>query len=235
MTESPQFKFDPKSQRYKYVTGDKAGQFVAQSVVSPHLLEQYIDSRKESLVKLTKSLLNKDIGVGSWESAIAKELKEAHIVAYSLGKGGYKRLNSRDYGLIGSKVKGEYQYLRGFSEDILSGNLSEAQILNRLQMYVDSLHSTYEKSRFESHKSNGFTWEKRNLDAVADHCDDCLTEANKGWRPLGTLRQIGDSQCLTKCRCVFSYLQGSVKPTDRLTGFNTQLVKGLNIKSLSIT
>lgn len=216
MSESPTFSWDSKTQQYRYTSGDKNGQFVAQSVVSPYLLEKYIDARKESLVRVTKTLLKKDIGVGTWESAIAKELKEAHLVSYSLGKGGYKKLSSRDYGLIGSKLKGEYQYLRGFSEDILAGNLSEAQILNRLQMYVDSLHATYEKSRAESHRVAGFTWERWNR-IPGDSCDGCITQGSRGWVPLGTLPEISSQECRIRCRCFKSWMKGSTRPQDRLT------------------
>jgi hypothetical protein len=39
----------------------------------------------------------------------------------------------------------------------------------------------------------------------ADHCDDCPPLAAQGWQPLGTLPDIGDTECGGQCHCHFEY------------------------------
>lgn len=47
--------------------------------------------------------------------------------------------------------------------------------------------------------------EERSVLGIADHCDGCLAEAGKGWRPIGTLLPIGGRDCKARCRCHFEY------------------------------
>lgn len=212
--DKPKFVFDPRSQKYRNLEN---GQYVAQSVVNPYLLEGYIEKRQDDFQKVTQALLDGSISVSSWESAVANELKSSHIVSYSLGRGGTKRLSSRDYGIIGARLRGEYSYLRGFSEDILAGKLSENQIRYRMSLYLEGLHTTYELARLESHRASGFRWEKWNRSAK-ESCDDCIEESNKGWIPIGgrTRRPGIGVACKSNCRCSVDYSAEITKPTERL-------------------
>lgn len=40
-------------------------------------------------------------------------------------------------------------------------------------------------------------------------CSTCSHQAALGWRPIGTLRAIGDSECMSGCHCVFRFRMGS--------------------------
>lgn len=40
---------------------------------------------------------------------------------------------------------------------------------------------------------------------VVHNCEDCITYAADGWRPIGTLPPIGDSVCGQYCKCTFEY------------------------------
>ena len=37
------------------------------------------------------------------------------------------------------------------------------------------------------------------------YCKTCLAESNKGWQPLGSLREIGDSECQSGCDCFYMW------------------------------
>lgn len=214
------FYWDKKSQRYRYgpESGATSGQFVSVEALQ-NLVGEYIDVRKKQARALTEQLFNGNLSVGAWESAIARELKEAHILSYSIGKGGMKQLNSRDFGLLGQRLKKEYAYLRQFSQDILNGKMSQAEILARLDLYQNSLYPTYSQGQTEGHIESGYRWERRLL-SPAEHCDPCVAYANRGWSPIGTLPAIGQgSPCKMNCRCRKEFSSDMVRPqNERVLG-----------------
>ena len=59
-----------------------------------------------------------------------------------------------------------------------------------------------------SQKRKVFEAERRvHLLSFHEHkpCHTCITESEKGWRPLGTLNEIGDSECMGNCDCYFEW------------------------------
>ncbi|MBW4580709.1 MAG: hypothetical protein KME42_14180 [Tildeniella nuda ZEHNDER 1965/U140] len=207
---SREFAYDASSGRYRATSGAGKGQYISSKAITA-LTESYIDQSKEKARSLTSDLLAGNLRVGEWEKAIALELKSAHINAFTLGRGGQARLETakeRSYGLIGAELKKEYGYLRGFSKDILAGYLSELQIQNRVSMYLDALHGSFELGRLEAHKADGFIRERRIRDS-RESCDDCVGYAAQGWVDIGSLPNPGDkSSCRSMCRCSKQFDKG---------------------------
>jgi len=97
---------------------------------------------------------------------------------------------------IGAAIAREYKYFEKFVRQVLGAVNAAA----RAGMYAEAGRGTYEEARAEAMKASGKTEERRLL-GIADHCSDCVAEANKGWQPIGTLRAIGDSLCKSNCHC----------------------------------
>ena len=56
-------------------------------------------------------------------------------------------------------------------------------------------------------------WERRVLGhPKTEHCADCPPLAALGWQPIGTLPDIGDSECEGRCLCHFVYSDSIDKP-----------------------
>lgn len=209
---SPQFTFDRKSQRYRY---KDSGKFVSSEAVR-NLTEKHIDQLKTDINTIADKLVEGKINVATWEETTARALKDLHIENFTLGRGGLRQVSARDYGIIGSELKKEYQYLRGFSQDILAGKLSEAQLRDRVSKYVDSAYGTYELGRAESHRDAGYNWERRIRNAAIS-CDSCVTYAARGWVMIGGTPAIGsDCECRSRCRCHKEYSDNHKRPTDSL-------------------
>lgn len=199
-----EFEFDPKTQRYRITKGAGKGQFIPYDAIAT-LTEQYIDQSKIEIDDLTNRLLNRSISVGDWEREVAQELKDAHINSFSLGHGGIGRLGEAERSKISGRLLEEYRYLRSFSEDISSGKLSEAKILDRSSMYVESLHRSFELGRELSHAQSGYAEEKR-IRNTSESCQDCIDYESQGWQPIGTLPPPGsECQCRSRCRCHKEY------------------------------
>lgn len=47
--------------------------------------------------------------------------------------------------------------------------------------------------------------EERRILGIADHCHDCPPLAEMGWRPIGSLPPIGQTECGPHCHCLFKF------------------------------
>ena len=227
----PSFAFDAASQRFRYTSGDRAGQFVSQAKVRDIVDREYIRSQKTVLAAIGDRLISGELELADWEAEVSQALKTLHINAYTLGKGGIERLTPRDYGTIGAKLKREYVYLRNFAQDVATGEMSIAQFQNRLSMYGDSAFSTYQQARVISHRSDGFEW-YRNIRNASESCDECIRISAQGWGRVGVYAAIGARQCKAKDRCNWEFAKGE-KPeeTNRfLTDFYAGWIGGLGLE-----
>jgi hypothetical protein len=196
------FTYDQRSQRYRYTTGPQKGQFVSTAAVT-RLVEDYIIQQRRDTATITDILLSGKISPSTWEYGIATALKQMHINSYSLGRGGIGRLTADDIAIIENRLRSEFKFLSKFTKDIASGALSEAQIKNRLSLYVDGIHGAWQKGREESAASGGAKLELWNCVSDRESCNDCNGKAALGWQPIGKLGTPGVGvQCLSRCRCI---------------------------------
>jgi hypothetical protein len=73
-----------------------------------------------------------------------------------------------------------------------------------MNLYRESGYAALERFERREKINDGYTEEIRILGA-ADHCRSCLEYAGMGWQPIGTLPEIGDSECNMNCKCEFEY------------------------------
>lgn len=199
------FTYDPKTLRYR---NDK-GKFVPEKTVI-EVANKYLANNRKLALDLAERLVSHDVTVPEWETAIAKLLKDAHLTAYSLGRPG--ELSSSDYGRVGSQLKFQYRKLRNFSDEIISGKLSEAQIKNRTMLYFGKISESYWSGRRAINRVNGAMWERRHLGGV-DHCSPCLIYRGMGWQPIGTLPLPTNlCDCQSNCRCYMEFSTSISRP-----------------------
>ena len=146
------------------------------------------------------------ISLAEWQLGMARQIKVLHVNAMALARGGWAQMSQSDWGFVGAKVKEQYKFLRNFGQQILNGEQAlDGRMLVRTGMYEDAARGSYEEMRRRSERLyNNMEEERRELGA-ADHCMDCLVYASLGWKPIGTLPRIGDSQCRTNCHCRFVF------------------------------
>lgn len=210
------FTFDPRSQRFRYTSGIYAGQFVSRKDVA-EVIENNITRIKGDLATITNLLLENKITVATWEDAVSTTIKKGVVQSYLAGKGGTYQLKPKDKGILGQALGNEYGYLRQFSQAILDGELSAAQIADRANKYADSFHKYYERGRSEGHKNNGYRWELWVTSGSGMVCPDCMGYAMQRWQRIGSLPGIGTaSSCRMRCRCHKEYSTELNQPQDSL-------------------
>ena len=133
-------------------------------------------------------------------------LRSNYEAAMTLVKGGRDNITQSDWGYEGSLLKKQYAYLNNFAKDIQSNPdaWSNKRLDTRMNLYKESAYAAMEDMQRRNMEQNGYTQERRVL-AQVDNCDDCIEYAGMGWQPIGTLPAIGDSVCITNCKCEFEY------------------------------
>lgn len=206
-----EFIFNPKTQRYHYKQGAGRGQFVPATAIK-FMLQRNIEQTQEDIRTIGELLVNKKISLSTWEETTAIALKNLHIQSYLLGLGGKNSVTQRDYGLIGQRLRREYQYLRKFGEELRTKGMSQAEFFRRLDLYSSAGSGLHEKARTEGHSKNGFNWERRRR-TKTESCQPCIIYEGMGWQPINTLPAPTERcDCRSNCGCFKEFAKE--KPKD---------------------
>jgi hypothetical protein len=157
------------------------------------------------MLTLAKRLNSNEISNAEWQIAMQAEIKQAHRAMAVLAKGGKAMMGPRDWGRVGQKIAAQNAYLLRFGAEIATGQVSEAQLANRAQMYADASYATYQNSITLRERAAGVRLARRVLDTGAQHCEDCPPLAALGWIPIEELVPIGATECQVQCRCTIEY------------------------------
>ncbi len=183
----------------------ETGRFVSQSDIR-NALENLIDQSGLNMNTLTQSLQDGKISLAEWQTGMMREIKLTHTASGALANGGWGQMTQSDWGATGQLIREQYNYLRNFAKEIADGTQPlDGRMLVRADMYADASNGTYWEMDKRSHLANGYDFGRRVLEPGADHCDDCLEYASEGWMPIEDIPQIGNSQCMTRCRCEIEY------------------------------
>jgi hypothetical protein len=198
----PTYTWDERAGRYR----GPGGRFVAQEEVHRALNEVIDQSAKE--MKAAALLFREgDLSLSEWQLLMEREIKNTHLASAAAAVGGWAQMTQSDYGRVGAEIKAQYQYLRGFVQDIQQGITLDGRFINRVGLYIEAGRATlalFEKLR---NKARGMS-EERNLLGVAEHCTgagSCTEQTGLGWVPIGTLLPIGQRLCRVKCKCAIEY------------------------------
>ena len=86
------------------------------------------------------------LNAGDFGALFREEIKKEYIRQYLLGIGGRDQMTAADWGSIGGMLREQYRFLDGFLAEIAAGNLTEAQIMARARMYINSAREAYERA-----------------------------------------------------------------------------------------
>jgi hypothetical protein len=175
----------------------------------------YISKSQNKMTDLAGLVSDNTLSVADWETQFKTAIKNQYIDQYIAGVGGRDRMTQADWGSIGGMLNNQYHpYLDDFRREITMGNLSEAQIKARMDLYLSSSKQAYEKANGRAAKKAGMTEERWVLGAVgSEHCEDCLGLANAGWVTAPEISKDnvpGDGRtiCGVNCACRIEHRQG---------------------------
>lgn len=180
---------------------------VRRVLITPEQLREYIDIYIENsyadVDEHTARLLDSG-NLGVFQTDMKDTLVIVHRVAAAIAVGGIARFTEKIAKRVGAEIVYHLSFLSGFAKDIKTGRSLGGIIKRRSRAYISAIRRTYEEIRRVGAKAAGKKEERRILHAK-ESCEDCVTYAAKGWQPIGTLPQLGDSICDGNCRCTFEF------------------------------
>ena len=115
-------------------------------------------------------------------------------------------MGSAEYGRIGQKLRAEYNYLQGFTRDLLDGRMSTPMAIARIGLYAQSVRGSYWEGTEMREQKRGLSLMRRVLDSQAQHCQDCIDYAARGIVTIGSLPMPGQRcACRARCKCSIVY------------------------------
>lgn len=193
-------------QSSKYLWNDVAGRyrgangrFVSFAEIRSYL-DAVLDANEAKVMGLASQLKARTITLAEWQIAMRDTLKDIHLSSSALARGGWAQMSQADYERVQAKIEFQYQKLAAFAKQIENGLPLDGRFTRRHTLYAQSGRSTYHESLRNEMQVRGMTKEKSVL-APSDHCVECVSEANKGFVPIGELILIGERICKSNCRC----------------------------------
>lgn len=207
------FTFDERTRRYRA----PSGRFIPWQEVRKGL-DAVIDGANEDICRASESLQAGRIEIGDWQARMAASIKAAHVAAAMAATGGRKQLTASDLGYLGSRLRFQYEHLRGFAQDLANDLPLDGRFLTRAAMYGTAATGTYEAVLRRDDIASGKYDEERRQRHSKESCFPCIEYEQRGWQLLGALPGIGEqSPCLSACRCTFLRRRSSQRaiPTAR--------------------
>ena len=163
--------WDERVQRYR---DPATGRFV--SLKDAEILREiFMDKQKAKLAGYVTDYANDAITLQTYRDNVARTIKDTYIDMYAMGAGGRNNLTQADWGRIGAMVKEQYQYLDNLFLQIERGEITHAQALARLNMYINSANEALWKAHT---RGLSFT-----LPAYpGDGSTQCLTNCKCSWK-----------------------------------------------------
>lgn len=151
------------------------------------------------------TLRKRTVGVDVWAVGMKARIKTLHLWSLALGKGGWAEVTAGDYARVGGVVRGQYERLDRFVEEIRAGLPLDGRASVRVQMYAEAARRMYHEVEHEVVTGAGYTQERNILHPTAEHCPDCLRMTALGWVPLGSIPPVGTVTCRTRDKCHREY------------------------------
>lgn len=194
----PGFGWDSRAARFRDTS---RGQFVSRDRIL-NLLDVQIRHAENRLGDLVTAIHEGTLSPGMGQTLMRDELRRLHLQNAALGKGGFDRLDFRDYGRAGRQLRDTYARMGNMVQGIANGRVSIDQALNRVNGYIGEARRNFFVTEREALQATGRSYEERRRLNAKESCRDCVRWASMSWQPLGVLPVPGEqSRCNANCRC----------------------------------
>lgn len=196
------FTWDAKLRKFR----DKNGR-----VISDARIRRYVDLVCSSLAlifiaraeKLRNDFTAENFQVWNIQTRIdIKSLMNAMIM---IAFGGRDQMTEKAWDRAEAVTEFQIHYFEPFAVGVVNGSVPiDGTFPVRTGMYALAGHNAHEDG-VRLRETEADMTEERRFTRSGNPCPDCETEAGIGWAPIGSLREIGDSVCLSNCRCYMEF------------------------------
>ncbi len=185
------------------------GQFLSNAFAREQL-DSYIDNAQDTPTALYNLIRTNQISVADWQLQMRDHIKDVNLNAAISATGGRDQMTQADWGRAGQIIRGQYDFLDNFAEQIANGMPIDGRTLQRMKMYTDAGVSTHEAFTKNRMGNAGYDESRSILDSSPKvrHCTgegSCIEQAAKGWQKIDDMIPLGNRICLTRDRCTVEY------------------------------
>ena len=195
---------------------DERGRFVAGSQVRREL-DRYLDN-SDPAKALAEALRGRQLSLADAEIAFRRMIKNTHLNAIALERGGWANMTPADYGRAGQIIREQYGYLKNFAADIASGKQRLDGTLGvRAKLYTQAGRESFYRSK-QANLAAGVDM-VRSVRHARDSCSECVSLDGK-WFRVGdpTYKLPGQRICTKNCRCSEEYGRQTADGVEALEG-----------------
>lgn len=148
------------------------------------------------------------------------------IVAGAMALKGEEPLTHAEVYALDRLTKKQYDYLDKFEREVTANPPREISDFSTVTIFAEPAPMTSGQFTARAESYGNAPWEVQNVGrdivrqqavfsaerrvhklSFAEHrpCKGCLDESQKAWQPMGTLREIGDCECMSNCDCYFEW------------------------------
>lgn len=201
------YRWNPAAQRYIHVAGPHRGQFVSRAAVRDEL-DKAVAAAQQRQRDLALAYSRRQISIAEFQTGMRGVIRDVHVYGAAAAKGGWAQMTQADWGLVGSRVRVQLEYLNGFAQQLEKDLVPmDGRFLARAEQYSNGGVLTYEEIARREHVAQGYD-EARRV-AESKPCPGCAEQARLGWRPIQDVPLIGSEQCRGNCRCHIEYRKSS--------------------------
>ncbi len=199
----PIWVWEPDLKRYRDTA---TGRFIGITEMQD-LRNEFIASQQGLMRDLVRAYVDTDMSHKAFSDQIKLIIKNTYIDLYAMGIGGRNNMTQADWGSIGGMLKEQYQYLHRLLQQIEFQQVSPAQIVARLNMYINSANEALWRAlgrdlplQLPAYPGDGSTecltncrceWDIQETEMTydcfwmlgeAEHCPDCVDRSQR-WAP----------------------------------------------------
>jgi hypothetical protein len=209
---TPQYLWNERAAQY---SDRKTGRFVGRQVIR-NQLDNVIDASSQVMRAISQQLRDGDIGLAEWQIQMMQQIKTTHLAGAAMQRGGWQQMTQADFGRVGQIVRREYDFLRTFAEQIANGEQKlDGTLARRAGLYGQQGRPTYLVFWDSTAAQRGFD-EERSILQPAEHCTECVSEAAKGFQPIGQMISIGSRICRSNDKCLKEFRNSQTGETLRV-------------------
>lgn len=181
------------------------GRFVSATAVRREL-DRYLDT-DDPAKALAEVLRGRSLSLADAEIAFRRMIKNVHINAAVMARGGYANMTPRDWGLVGQRIRYNYGKARDMFKQIADGKQRlDGTLTRRFELYGEAGRNTFYRAKQANLRPD--VTHVRSIRHARDSCAECRALDGKVFA-IGdpSYKLPGQRICLTRCRCSEEYLR----------------------------
>ncbi len=200
------YRWEPSAGAAGRYRDTRTGRYASGATVRREL-DAYLDNSDTAARSLAEALRGRQVSLADAELAFRRMIKNTHINAAVMARGGYANMTPRDWGLVGQRVRYNYGKARDMFVQIADGKQRlDGTLTRRMELYGEAGRNTFYRAKQANLRPD--VTHVRSIRHARDSCAECRALDGKVFA-IGdpSYKLPGQRICLTRCRCSEEYLR----------------------------